>query len=142
MNFIRKTIQVSLHALLLVQTSIIFAETKPFVTTFNNTTSIPIKIIQTFADKTNAKYLIAPGGSFQVANFIGKTLVSVKLTSAVKDAKGNLHDDCTMKLIAPIADVNYTIELKEVPAHTVPAAGVIPAFEMPASQAIICTLAA
>lgn len=142
MNFIRKTIQLSLHLLLLIIPSIIFSEVKPFLTTFNNTTSIPVGVVQTFTDKSIAINFVIAGGSFQVANFPGKILVSVLLSSKFKDSKGNAYGDGVMKFAVPTTDMNYNIALKEVSAHTVPAVGNIPAFEMPASQAIICTLAA
>lgn len=140
MKFIQKKFKISLYVLFTV-TLTVFAGTKPFLTTFKNTTSIAIVIAQTFADQSTANNTVAAGASFQVANFTGKALASVNLTSNAKDSKGNAYGDCTMKFTVPTANMNYNLALKGVPAHTVPAAGVIPAFTMPASQAIICTLA-
>jgi hypothetical protein len=113
----------------------------PFVTTFVNTSMININLELHFSDNSISKKGIAMSQSYQAVNFKDKVVTSVVFTSFDKDKNGNLYGQLEQKFVAPTVDVTYNLALQDVPAHTVVAGIGTDAFEMPASQTIICTIA-
>ncbi len=113
----------------------------PFVTTFVNTSSININLELHFSDHNISKKGIAMSQSYQVVNFDDKIVKSVIFSSLDKDKNGNLYGQLDKEFQTPKADVTYNLALQDVPSHTVAAAHGTDAFEMPASQVIICTVA-
>lgn len=132
----KKSIIVSL--LIVVSTSMHAA---PFVTTFVNTTSININLELHFSGQQIMNQIIAMSQSYQVVNFDDKRLQSIVFSSKDKDKNGNYYGQLTQDFTPPQTDVTYNLSLQDVPAHTVAASAGTDAFEMPATQKIICTLA-
>lgn len=117
-----------------------YAQASGVVTTFKNFTDLDVKLEVHFSDNTISDKIVSMAQSYDVVNFNNKRIVSIIFSSVNKDKNGNLYGQLDQTFPKMTKNSVYTIGLQDVPAYTVPAAQGTEEFQMPATQAFICTL--
>lgn len=119
-----------------------YAAASGVVTTFTNSTQLDIKLEIHFSNNSIITNIVSMAQSYQVVNFDDKKIDYIIFSSHNKDKNGNMYQQLKQKFSKPVKNIVYTLGLKNVPAYTIPASIGTESFEMPATQAITCALAA
>ena len=110
------------------------------VTTFTNSTQLDINLEIHFSDKSILNKIISMEQSYQIVNFVEKSIQYIVFSSQNKDKNGNLYGSLKQNFPKQLKNSTYVVGLQDVPARTVPAGPGTEEFEMPATQALTCTL--